>query len=460
MNDQRNILAAEALQKDPRLNQAKKLLVEAMQSAQDNIKGLKPADPARKVEYEELLTQFTLAKGSPLWLPYIGSGIGKGPFVELLDGSIKYDLINGIGPHYLGHSHPLYLSSALEAALSDVIMQGNLQQNADALKLMQLLIELSGFEHCFLTTTGVMANENALKIAFQKKQPANRILAFEHCFMGRTIAASQVTDKASYREGIPSNLFVDYVPFYDPEHPEESTAEALKTLKEYLQRYPKQHAAMCFELIQGEGGFNIGSKEFFRSLMQTLKEEGVLILVDEVQSFGRTPQMFAMQYYDVTEWVDIVSVGKLSQTCATLYRRHLSPKPGLLSQTFIGSTAAIRASTAILTELKTGSYYGPEGKVVALQNKFHELLTSIANRHPNIIRGPFGIGAMVAFTPFSGDKDKTIAIIKALFHAGIITFIGGNVPARVRMLPPIGVLKDEDYRIIESVIEEVLLAHQ
>ncbi len=91
-----------------------------------------------------------------------------------------------------------------------------------------------------------MANENALKLAFQTHQPATRIMAFNHCFMGRTWSLSQITDKAQYRFGLPLNVQVDYVPFYDVQRPAESTQAALNAMKEYIQRYPKQHAIMVF----------------------------------------------------------------------------------------------------------------------------------------------------------------------------------------------------------------------
>ena len=65
----------------------------------------------------------------PLIYPYIGSGFCNGPFVELLDGSVKYDFITGIGVHYFGHAHPLMMKAGLRASLEDLLMQGNLQQN-------------------------------------------------------------------------------------------------------------------------------------------------------------------------------------------------------------------------------------------------------------------------------------------------------------------------------------------
>ena len=162
-------------------------------------------------------------------------------------------MITGIGVHHLGHSHPLLTQAALDAALGDTIMQGNLQQNGESAALAHELIAISHLPHCFLSTSGVMATENALKIAFQKNAPAQRILAFEHCFTGRTLSMSQITDKPQFREGLPLNVLVDYVPFYDNNKPEESTELAIRQLKNHIARYPKGHAVMIFELSKERG---------------------------------------------------------------------------------------------------------------------------------------------------------------------------------------------------------------
>jgi acetylornithine aminotransferase len=71
-------------------------------------------------------------------------------------------------------------------------------------------------EHCFLSTSGAMANENSLKNRFSKEAAAaDRVIAFEHCFAGRTLAAGAAftADKAAYRQGLPNILNVDYIPF-------------------------------------------------------------------------------------------------------------------------------------------------------------------------------------------------------------------------------------------------------
>lgn len=450
-------LVSEALAADPRIAQAKRLLIDTVLDHQSDLTGIRSADPRLKKRYDQLLSEFGDVRGGKLWFPFLGSGAGNGVFVELLDGSVKYDFISGIGPHILGHGNHLLISAGIDAAISDTVMQGNLQQNVDALELSKQLCQAAGIEHCFLTTSGAMANENALKIAFQKQSPAYRVLAFEGCFAGRTLAMSQMTDKPAYREGLPPNISVDYVPFFDPERPKESTEQAVAILKRHLTRYPKAHAAMCFELVQGERGFYVGDREFFRALMQILKENQVAVWVDEVQTFARTPRLFAFHYFGLEDFTDIVTIGKVSQVGATLFRSAYRPRPGLLSQTFTSSTAAIHAAKAILDELQQGDYFGPQGKIVRLYDYFSSKLQELATRHPQMVKGPFGLGGMIAFTPFDGDLQRSTKFVHDLFEAGVMSFIAGSNPTRVRFLMPLGVVTFEDIDAVVKIVEETLL---
>jgi acetylornithine/N-succinyldiaminopimelate aminotransferase len=448
---------AEQLAMDPRIAQAKALLLETVRDYQTKISGVKPAEEELKQRYAELIQKFEKHRGAKLWFPYLGSGFGKGALVELMDGSIKYDFICGIGPHFFGHDHAALISSGIDAAMTNTVMQGHLQQNIDSAKLTDSLIKASGFDHCFLTTSGAMANENALKVAFQKKFPAYRILAFDKCFVGRSLAISQITDKSLFREGLPPTLHVDYLPFFDAARPEESTAEAVATLKKLLVRYPKQYAAMCFELVQGEGGFYSGTKEFFIAIMTLLKDQGIAIFDDEVQSFGRLPELFAFQYFGLEKYVDIVSIGKLSQVCATLYRENFCPRPGLLSQTFTGSTSAIRAAQVMLDLLLAGRFYGPRGKIEQIQNEFIKKLTALSQKYPFLIQGPFGVGCMIAFTPLDGTAEKAHRFVRELFDAGVVSFIAGTNPTRVRFLIPAGAITFEDIDKAMEIIESTLV---
>ncbi|MGK5594647.1 MAG: aminotransferase class III-fold pyridoxal phosphate-dependent enzyme [Parachlamydiaceae bacterium] len=449
-------LVSEEFLSDFRLPKAIQQLVEVLSEHQRKIDGVKAPSSTRKIPYEELLQAFSTIRGSKLYFPYLGSGIGKGPLVELLDGSVKYDMISGIGVHFFGHSHPKLTAIAIAASLSDILIEGNLQQNADSVELVQLLTKVSGLPHCFLTSSGVMANENAIKIAFQKNFPASRVLAFDQCFAGRSLTFSQVTDKPVFRQGLPLNIAVDYIPYFDPENPEESTQLAVHTLKKLLSRYPRAHALMLFELIQGEGGVYSGSHSFFKALMAVLKEHHIAILVDEIQTFGRTTELFAYQHFGLQDDVDIATIGKLSHCCATLFTEEYRPKPGLLSQTFTSSTACIRACKWIIEALLQGNFYGQNGRVKEVEQRFHSQLQSLSDQFPHIIRGPFGVGGMVAFTPYDGEQGKVAAFVQKLFDAGVITFVAGSQPTRVRMLAPIGVITNDEIDDVMSIIKKVL----
>ncbi|MFI5344376.1 MAG: aminotransferase class III-fold pyridoxal phosphate-dependent enzyme [Chlamydiales bacterium] len=448
MSNSMDPLYADKLFCDKRLQTAKELLLAALQETSSQITSVRPPREERKASYDALIYEFERLRGHSLYYRYIGSGIGNGPLVELLDGSIKYDLISGIGPHYFGHSSPELISHLIGGAMSDVVMQGNLQQNGDSVELAKLLTSLSGIDHCFLSSSGAMACENALKMCFQKKQGAYRVLAFDKCFAGRTLALSAITDKASYRQGLPLTISVDYIPFFDAAHPEESTQLALSTLKAHLSRYPNQHAAMCLELVQGEGGFWVGSSPFFKAIISLLKEHGVAVWVDEVQTFGRTESLFAFQFFGLQGLVDVVSIGKVSQVCATLFTKEFCPKSGLISQTFTASTSAIRASLFMISEAIEKNFFGPSGKIATV----HQAFINGLEPYQTVLKGPYGIGAMIGCTPFNGEPEKVKEFAHKLFDNGIISFTAGFHPTRMRFLLPIGALDINHISSIMNII--------
>ncbi len=456
-------LAAGVLSADRRVAEAKRLLADALRDAQASLTGVKPPDPELRAGYAETLKRFGDMRGAALYYPYLGSGIGRGALVELADGSVKYDFITGIGVHYLGHNHPALLEAGIDAALTNTVMQGNLQQNTESEILLGRLLAGANrrgaqLAHGFLTSSGAMANENALKILFQKKQPADRVLAFSHCFAGRTLALSQVTDKPAYRQGLPETLAVDYVPFYDEARPVESTAEAAAALKGHLAGHPGRHACMIFELIQGEGGgYAPGTPEFFRALIAPLRAAGVAVHFDEIQTFGRTSELFAFQHFGLDEFADVVTLGKLSQACATLIRAEFQPKPGLVSQTFTAPSVAIRSALAILDHIEGEGLLGQDGKIMRLSRHFTGKLKDLAKRRPDLASGPFGLGGMIAFTPLGGDPDKVARYLKNLFDAGVIGFIAGGTPAKARFLLPVGGVEESDIDTAFPFIEQVLV---
>lgn len=457
-------LCSEKLHQDPRLAEARRLILEAVAEHQQALNDVRPPDPARAESYQKMLEEFGQIRGGNLYFPYLSSGLGNGPYVELADGSVKLDMITGIGVHGLGHSHPLLVQTGIEAATTDTVMQGNLQQGVDSYEFAKLLTDTAcerggNLKHCFLTTSGAMANENALKMAFQKNHPANRIVAFSHCFAGRTLVLSQVTDKAKNRVGLPDTIPVDYIPFFRAEDPEASTRSAVAHFKNHLKRYPGKIAVLWMELIQGEGGYHVGQTEFFRALIDLAHENGIAVIADEIQTFGRTTRPFAFQHFQLDGMVDLVTVGKITQCCATLFTDEYQPKPGLISQTFTGSSWAIKSGHAILKHLIENGHFGPDGRNQQLHDQFRMGLEKISQQHPGSIAGPFGVGGMVAFTPFDGSLDRAKEMVGRMYDRGLMSFIAGADPVRIRFLMPLGATEpvhiEKACQIIEEVVAEM-----
>lgn len=447
---------------DPRLTQAKKLITDALKEHQSQIKGVRAANPELKESYEALLKKMAEFRGGALFYNYLGTGIGHGPLVELADGSIKYDFITGIGVHYMGHSHSGVIEAQINGAISNTVMNGHLQQNVDTATLLELFSQEAckngaGVKNVFLSTSGAMANENAFKMVYQKRSPASRFFAFEKCFAGRTLGMAWVTDKAAYRQGIPKTIDVDYIPFYSADDHQGSIDRAVYAMKKMLTRYPGQYAGFMMELIQGENGSWVGNTEFFEALIKVCKENQISVIVDEVQSFARTSELFAFQYFKLDKHVDIVTVGKNSQVCATLFTDDHKPKPGLMSQTFTGSSAQIAASHYVISSIVSGGYLGENGKIQKLHARFKGNLEKISKKYPEKLTGPFGIGAMVAMTVFGGDEPKSKAFTVKLFENGVLSFMAGGHPTtRVRFLMPVMATEEKHIDEVCEIIEKTL----
>lgn len=447
---------------DPRLAEAKKLILDTLSEHQKNITGVKGPDSDLKESYSDLLKKMADYRGGALFYNYLGSGIGKGALVELADGSVKYDFITGIGVHYQGHSHHGVIAAQIDGAISNTVMNGHLQQNVDTEALLALFSKEAcrngaGVKNVFLSTSGAMANDNGFKIILQKRYPAARFFAFEKCFAGRTLGMAWVTDKAAYRAGLPKTLDVDYIPFYNADDHAGSIERATYAMKKLIHRYPGQYAGFIMELIQGENGSFVGNTEYFEALIKVCQENNISVLVDEVQSFARTKDLFTFQYFKLDKLVDVVTVGKNAQICATLFTDDHKPKPGLLSQTFTGATTQIKAAHYVINEIVSGGYLGENGKIEKLHQKFKSNLEALSKKHNGKLKGPYGLGAMVAMTVFNGDEPKTKAFTVKLFENGVLCFMAGGHPTtRVRFLMPVLAVTEADIDGVCKIIDETL----
>lgn len=459
-----------SLHANPAIEAAIATIRRELAQTQHQLTGARAGNAQLKLSLDEHLARATEVRGRAPLYPYIGSGLGNGALVELLDGSVKWDLINGIGVHMFGHGDGEVIEASIRASLSDLVMQGNLQFNSDAIEFGEFLAHeaarTSRLKHCFITNSGCMANEAALKLCQQKTNAAPRIIAFADCFMGRSTTMSQIGDTAAYRQGIALNIHVDYLPFYDATQGARSIEATVAQLEQLIYRYPKQHCCLIAELVQGEGGFHTAPREFFVALFEAAKKAGIPVWDDEVQSFGRTESMFCFERLDLGQYIDVVTVGKISQACACLYTADFNPRAGLLSGTFAASSSAFATGLCMLRRLQSGGYYGRDGRIARLFNAYQTCAQAFVAKHPEWFPAVItpsgspmasvigGTGGMMRLTPFGGNRERIGKLLAHLFEDGVIAFSCGHGPYHLRFLPPVGVMTPEQFVPVFEIMEK------
>ncbi len=432
-----------------KVREAARALIAAVREELDN-RALSPD------AYAKAIRDITRLRGRPLFYPMISGSRGKGARVFLADGTRKLDFISGIGPYGFGHSDDDLLETAVAAAATDVAFQGHLLPGPEYLGLTRALLQHAGanLKHAWLSLSGAIANENALKIIFQKHAPADRIVVFENCFHGRTLATAEMSDRPAFREGLPLRGNVLQVPFYDPER-EDSIEHSVSALEEHLRRYPGQIAGMCFEIVQGEGGFKTAPREFFTALMEHCRKNGVAVWVDEVQTFARTGELYAFRTFDLESWVDVVTVGKILQGSALLCTKAYNPKPGLIAGTYAGSAVGMAVGARIIERLEEQGYLGLDGRIAVLARRIERRFESLQKRMPRAVGPRSGMGAMQAFVPFDGTPEVVKTVLLAAFEEGLILMSAGSNPTKIRMLPPLNTT-DEELEACFTILEKAM----
>ncbi|HCA38576.1 MAG: aminotransferase class III-fold pyridoxal phosphate-dependent enzyme [Phycisphaerales bacterium] len=456
------------------LRMARDELIAAMDASTADITGIRPPDEDRVADMADLLARLADVRGRPAMYASIGSGRGRGALVELADGSVKWDMITGIGVNGFGHGDLELAGVAATAAVQDIVMQGNLHCNIEAIKFAETLRAAArrggaDMAHCYPACSGGRVNEIALKVCMQARNGAPRVIAFEKNFIGRTVALSHIGDSPGHREGIPKAIQTDYLPYWDPADPDGSSADALAALTAIIAEHPNRHACFVMELVQGEGGFTAAPREFFAPLLELARSHDIPVWFDEIQTFGRTDRMFRFEGLDLGGYADIVTVGKMTQGCGALWRDAFNPRLGLLSGTFLGSTAAMAVGTSVIDRLTSGDWYGPDGHNARLFAAFAARCEAMVAAHgdcfPEVV-GPRGVlrpwggtGGMMRLTPFGGQKDAIVELVHRFFKGGVLSFFCGHGPFHIRFLPPIGVLTLEQFDEVMDIVEAAIIAH-
>jgi 4-aminobutyrate aminotransferase-like enzyme len=189
--------------------------------------------------------------------------------------------------------------------------------------------------------------------------------------------------------------------------------------------------------------------------MERCRAANVSVWVDEVQTFGRTGELFAFQTLGLGEWVDVVTVGKMIQGSAVLFGADHAPRPGLVAGTFAGASVGMAVGARIVERLEAEGFLGPHGRIAGLGARVAERFDRLAGRLPRALGARSGMGAMHAFVPFDGSPRAADRVVKLAFEEGLLLHGAGARPSRIRLLPPVNTT-DEELDAGFAILEKAL----
>ncbi len=357
----------------------------------------------------------------------------KDVFVYDKKGTQYLDLYGGHAVISIGHSHPTYVRN-ISDQVSKLGFYSNSIQNPLQEQLATELVQQSTCKdyQLFLCNSGAEANENALKLAsFHTRK--KKVISFTNSFHGRTSAAVAATDNVKIIAPINAQQEVE---FFD--------LGALQSVELALQK--GDVCAVIIECIQGVGGLDESTTDFYQGLEKLCRKYNALLIIDEVQSgFGRTGDFFAFQKHNITP--DIISMAKGMGNGfpigGILIRPTIKASYGLLGTTFGGNHLACVASLAVLEVLK-------EERLLENTRTIAEYFIEKAAAIPEIKKIK-GRGLMLGM-----EFDFPIAELrkKLIFEHHIFTGSAKN-PNLLRILPPLTIKKQHVDQFFEALKNEL-----
>ncbi|WP_341887294.1 4-aminobutyrate--2-oxoglutarate transaminase [Variovorax sp. YR752] len=379
-----------------------------------------------------------------------------------VEGRRFIDFAGGIAVMNSGHGHPKVIA-AIEAQLKKFTHTCyQVVPYESYIALAEKLNALTPGDHAKKTalfSTGAEAVENAIKIA-RSYTKRSGVIAFGGAFHGRSLFAVSLTGKVvPYKLGFgPFPPEIYHAPF--PCHCA-NLAEVKKAVHGIFKAdiEPSRVAAIIFEPVQGEGGFNVIQAEAVQWLRQLCDEHGIVLIADEIQTgFGRTGKMFAMEHFGVVP--DLMTIAKslaggvpLSAVSGKAEIMD-APAPGGLGGTYAGNPLAIAAAHAIIDVMRDEKL--PE-RGAALGEQLKGVLEAMRKEVPQIadVRG---LGAMVAveFNQPGGeepDADFTKKVQAEALKRNLILLTCGVNANVVRFLFPLSIQQpvfDEAMEILKA----------
>lgn len=349
---------------------------------------------------------------------------GQGCRVWDVNGKQYLDALGGIAVNTLGHNHPK-LVPALQDQISKIIHSSNYYHVPGQEKLAAKLVELSGMSNVFFCSTGLEANEAALKLArkfgHDKGIDRPQIVVYEKAFHGRSIATLSATGNEKIQKGFEPLVegFIR-VPLND-----------MAALKAATEGNPNV-VAVFFETIQGEGGINAMRADYLQQVRQLCDQKDWLMMIDEVQcGMGRTGKWFAHQWAGIKP--DVMPLAKGLGSGVPVGAVVAGPKaanifqPGNHGTTFGGNPLAMRAGIETIRIMEEDGLLANAAKVgTHLKSALERELGSLAG-----VKEIRGQGLMIGI-----ELNKPCgALTQRAADAGLL--ISVTADSVIRLVPPL-----------------------
>ncbi len=371
---------------------------------------------------------------------------GQGSWLWDRDGTRYLDLLSGLAVTSLGHSHPAVADALCEQART-LLHVSNLfgtEHNAEVAMTLDRL--LGGGGQVFFANSGAEANEAAIKLARKFGGRGRHVVVSAlGSFHGRTLATLHATGQPAKHE-----------PFQPlPEgfrHVVWSDLDALDAAID------PSVAAVLLEAVQGEGGVNPATIEYFQGVRRLCDERGVLFMVDEVQTgLGRCGRWFAHQHFGVVP--DVVTMAKALGNGVPIgacwARRQVAAafEPGDHATTYGGQPLATAAARAVLATMEAEDVPARATAAGAvLSERLRELPAVTAVR---------GLGLLLAVeldTERLGVAAGAVAAL--LLQRGVV--VNAVTPTALRLAPSLLISDDEVDAAVDAIAAALddLAAHR
>ncbi|ANV97343.1 acetylornithine aminotransferase [Helicobacter enhydrae] len=353
---------------------------------------------------------------------------GKGAVLYDVEGRDYIDFGSGIGVNSLGYGNEGFAQALLQQA-QKIMHSSNLFHIPLQVELAKMLQEYSGYKmKSFFVNSGAEANEGAIKLArkygetrFAKKR--YKIITLASSFHGRTLATLKATGQEHFHRF--------FAPFPDG-------FVIAQDLADIEQKLDDETCAVMIELVQGEGGVRAFPKEEIQRLSANLRDRGILLMIDEVQSgIYRSGECLASQVYGIEP--DVIALAKGLGGGVPIGAVMCSQdifEQGDHGSTFGGNFLSMRAGLFVMDTLHKEK---ESGRLDERIEKFHLELEALCLEYSQIFVKKRGLGLMLGLEVRNEQQHKEILQL-ALQNQVVILRSGNNV---LRFLPPLLINQDE-----------------